>query len=980
MIAPSVHAAKPQRWRTAAALALCLLGLCLFGLAPSALAGGPKYVAGTSFFNPAVLGQPVVWAGGQVSYYVDQGPLSATVTNQQATAMVDAAAALWSAIPTAAVTLTDAGSLNEDVNGSNTAAGNPVFTAPAVFAAPADLAPSATSYPVAVVYDADGSVIDTLFGAGASDADACQNNGVFAWSDNFNPNATFAHAVILLNGLCTATANQLEAMSYQLERAFGEVLGLGFSQVNPGAFTSGDPNQTLGLPVMEPLSGACGPAGGACIPDPGSLRFDDIAALNRLYPIAAANLASFPGKQLTAANTVSIAGSLTFSQGVGMQGVNVVARPLDTNGNPLYAYTVTAVSGALFSGNRGNLIAGTTNANGIPLSQWGSNDPSLQGQFDLSFMPLPPGVSTATYQITFEPINPLYILEDTVGPYIDGSPAPSGTMPMLTAANLAAGSAQTFAVPIAGSAAGGDEDAIATPSTPRPVPPSGQWVGRIGQVGQTDWFAFPVRANRTFTVLTQALNESGLPSESKAMPEIGLWNGSDAVNAAPAIFAPGLNGYATGETFISAASATVDTVRVAIADERGDGRPDYEYVAWVLYADTVSPARLPAAGGPIVIHGMGFRPADTVKVGGLAATVTSISPNEITAIAPASATTGSVDVEVDELPIFSALAVLSGAISYDAGTGDALTLVTAPANTVPTGVPLPFTVTALGPNLQPAGGVTVTYAVTSGAATLGCGQPACAVTTTGDGTATLTVTATSSTLAVVTASLLNGASLQAHFTGGIAPTLTALTSSLSVAAGATVSWPVSALVLQNGVPMSGQTVTWASVAGIAAGGSATSNSGGIAASTLTISGLAEGQQAVSNACVNGTQNCAAFTVLGARPEYAAVEPVSGTAQSLAVSATPAQIVLRVRDMNGNPLAGGVVTFYQALYAWAPPCSTHGRCAAAQLLATQVATATSALDGTVIFTPASLPGIPTNLAGLAVTGDASTVAISIEQHP
>ena len=33
--------------------------------------------------------------------------------------MVDAAAALWSAIPTAAVTLTDAGPLNEDVNGSN---------------------------------------------------------------------------------------------------------------------------------------------------------------------------------------------------------------------------------------------------------------------------------------------------------------------------------------------------------------------------------------------------------------------------------------------------------------------------------------------------------------------------------------------------------------------------------------------------------------------------------------------------------------------------------------------------------------------------------------------------------------------------------------------------------------------------------------------------------------------------------------------
>jgi hypothetical protein len=41
---------------------------------------------------------------------------------------------------------------------------------------------------------------------------------------------------------------------------------------------------------------------------------------------------------------------------------------------------------------------------------WGSDDPTLQGYFDLSDMPLPPGVTTANYQVTFESINPLYIL------------------------------------------------------------------------------------------------------------------------------------------------------------------------------------------------------------------------------------------------------------------------------------------------------------------------------------------------------------------------------------------------------------------------------------------------------------------------------------------------------------------------------------------------------------------------------------------
>jgi hypothetical protein len=47
---------------------------------------------------------------------------------------------------------------------------------------------------------------------------------------------------------------------------------------------------------------------------------------------------------------------------------------------------------------------------------------------------------------------------------------------------------------------------------------------------------------------------------------------------------------------------------------------------------------------------------------------------------------------------------------------------------------------------------------------------------------------------------------------------------------------------------------------------------------------------------------------------------------------------------------------------------------------QVATAVSAVDGTITFTPAVLPGVATNLVGLAVTGNAGSAAIAIEQHP
>jgi hypothetical protein len=955
-------------------------------LAPGAArAGGPKYIAGSAYFNPAVLGQPVTWPKGQVSYFVDQGPLSDSVSNAQATAMVDAAAALWSAVPTAGVNVVDAGSLNEDVNGANIQ-----VNSSGQIVAPGDVTPSATSFPVAVIFDADGSVINAIYGANASQPDACQNNAVYVWLDNFNPGATFAHGVILMNGLCATNASILQMMTFELERAFGRILGLDFSQVNPGALTDGNPAGALGWPIMQPLSGACGATGGACIPDPTTLSYDDIAALNRLYPITAANLPDFPGKQITAANTVSIQGTISFASGYGMQGVNVVARPLDAGGNPLIEYTVSAVSGARFGGNHGNPITGYNDANGNALALWGSNDAALQGQFDLSGIPLPPGMSAANYQVTFEAIDPLYIDSNSVGPYVQGQVAPSGTLAPVTVENMAAGSVQTLTVTAPESSVAGFADPIGTEAEPRPMPVDGMWCGRLSQVGQTDWLTFPVRGNRIFTVVTQALNESGAPSNAKAMPTIGVWDAFDAAGATAVGTAPGLNGNAAGETWLRVASNGDDIVRIGIADLRGDGRPDYLYDGWLLYADTVSPTHLPVAGGPITINGVGFRLADSVLVGGQPAMVTSISPNQITAIAPAAAlgtsgapVTGSADVEVDDLPVFYAAAVIPGGVSYDAGNGDALTLDTEPSNTVPIGVPIPFTVTALDASLAPAPGVTVLFTVTSGTATLACGLPACSVTATGDGRATMNVTAVGGTWSIVTASLTNGSSLQAQFAGGSPPSLAAITPQLSLAAGVTFNWTVQALVLSGGAPAGNQSVAWqTTVSGIAPQDplAALTTSNGVATNTLTVGPLAEGQQVSINACLNGTSQCVVFTAYGARPEFAILKPVSGTAQSLAASGTPSQIALRLLDMDGNPMAGGTVALYQSLYAWSPPCAPPVVCAPEALLATQSATATSAVDGTVSFAPTSLPGVATNLLGLAASGDTATVNIAIEQHP
>ncbi len=134
----------------------------LFLLAPLAWAGGPRYVAGVNYFNPETAGTPLAWAQGVVNYYTDQGDLSAQMPGPSADAFVAAAFSRWTSIPTAAVSATRAGQLGEDVSGTNVTA-----NADGSVSLPPDIQPGAVSQPVAVVYDADGSVTDALAGQGS---------------------------------------------------------------------------------------------------------------------------------------------------------------------------------------------------------------------------------------------------------------------------------------------------------------------------------------------------------------------------------------------------------------------------------------------------------------------------------------------------------------------------------------------------------------------------------------------------------------------------------------------------------------------------------------------------------------------------------------------------------------------------------------------------------------------------------------------
>jgi hypothetical protein len=82
-------------------------------------AGGPAFVAGSSYFDPTVKGTPVTWPQGVISYFTDQGDLSPTLLDPNADSFVAQAFGMWNAIPTSAILMTQAGHLAEHVSGTN---------------------------------------------------------------------------------------------------------------------------------------------------------------------------------------------------------------------------------------------------------------------------------------------------------------------------------------------------------------------------------------------------------------------------------------------------------------------------------------------------------------------------------------------------------------------------------------------------------------------------------------------------------------------------------------------------------------------------------------------------------------------------------------------------------------------------------------------------------------------------------------------
>ena len=889
----------------------CVATMVLFS-APSLRAGGPRSVAGSSYFDSSVTAQPVTWSQGTITYYTDQGDLSSILPNASANSLVATAFAQWSSIPTAALAVTSGGTLAEDVDGSNV-----TVNADSSISMPADIQSTSTGTPLGIVYDYDGSVTNALMGAGAGDSSQCFANAVFGGTDNYSSFANYQHALIVINGQCAQQSSQLADVQYRLLRVIGSVLGLGWSQVNVNVQT-GSPLPTsadfAGFPLMHMADARnCVPIT-LCYPNPLQISMDDAAAISRLYPVTAQNLPLFPGKQVFSASTARIHGSVYFTDTHGnrtqpMQGVNVVARWIDpSTGQPSRHYVASSVSGFLFTGNEGNPITGTDDSLGNPLADWGSDNTTLEGFFDLSGLQLPGGGATQ-YQLTVEALNPEWSAQ--VGSYAPGPVSPSGTAQPVTI-TVSAGSNVQQDILMSGSAQPIPQASSWT--SPASLPLDGDWVSTLGSYDAVHYFSLSIQSNRTLSIAVTPLDASGSASELKTQPVIGLWSASDPQGTAPPAFTPSpFNQLTFALTRLDAQVSATGNYILGISDARGDGRPDYRYHARVLYADRVSPSRVGVNGGAITILGTGFAP-------GLAATIgsTVVAPLAITAgqvILPAPpASDGLQSVTLTD-PSSGASSTMLGALAYGAAPTDNLVLLNGLNPSTPVGIQSakPVAVRVLAADEStPVAGATIGWNANNGMQLSACKNvSSCSVTTDENGYAATWLTPAVIGTSLVTATLAPGVyspaqSVSAALSGTeTSSDIGVTTPNIYISLGATASLPLTAHLVSNGLARTNVQVNFSVVGGSGSlsASSAQTNSSGYATVSLSVTQIAAPVQVT--ACVApGNVPCSTVYVVPVPVSQQIVQPVAGLGQ-ISADQPFQSVTVRVTD-SASPLPNPVV--------------------------------------------------------------------------
>ena len=963
---------RRRRWRTSPAV----FGIAL-AWALCARAGGPRFVTGTNSWNGP--GWSIPFYTSSPAYYTDPGELNAAVSHAQADAMVAAAASTWN-VPTSTMVLKKGGELAEHVSSAN------VYFDGSEMVFPADV--SATNYqsiPIAVIYDTNGSVIDTLLGDGASDPSGCRDTGVVESVDSIGLEGTIHHAMLILNGRCVgSTPQQLQQMQYQLERAFGRVIGISWSQVNDNLFT-GATSPTAGeinyWPIMHPIDVLCGSYSYQCMTNPFQLRMDDVSTLAQLYPVTPSNIGA--GQTLSTTNALTLTGTVSFPTGQGMQWTNLAATRQLQGAAKVEPWQVTAcTTGYGFVQNRGNPVTGSEDMPDDVGGTWGPAEGWAQ-------MRVADSVVENVYMTT-EAIDPLYTGEYALAPYERPPVTPSGSPVMVPAWSGVAGTGASLAGTAWDAASSCSPGADGTQSAPANSDASGWWNGQLCPAAHSSWWSVRVKAGSSWTLEVTALDESGSATAYKAQPVIGVWDTGDGGLPTVASQPVSMNSMAPGVTQLQMpASSSAGSYTFVVADQYGGGRPDFTYKARVLYAASVRPTALSLAGGQIVIAGEGFKQGNQVSVNGVPATVVSVTANQIIAKAPSMAAAGvaqgmPVDVMVTDIATAGQTDIANGFV-YSSVQPDEMFVTSQPA-ALETGITaaMPFAVQLLKPDgMTPIANASVQVSVVSGTAGFGAcaGAATCTLQTDATGTVSTTVSGGGAGPVVLSASEVSGgAGVQIALTDTNPVRAASIGNAASyLAAGASASWTISLGATQDALAATGVPVVWAAVTGVTLSSATTTTNGtGSAAVTVTATRMSAGTATVTG-CAWGTV-CATWTVTAVDPSQWRVAVGSGAGQSVTAGTTLTPVTLNVTDDVGHALQGAAVSVYQTTDGWEGTCPVPGRCPASPVLASAQSSAISGSDGSVAVTPLEVPGLPQVVNIAAVTGTQGFVTVSLPVTP
>jgi hypothetical protein len=390
---------------------MVLAGLLL--PASVALAGGPLNVTST--------GAPFVWSTTvPIAYRTDNGPLSATVTEAQARARVLAMFNVWQNVTTSNIAYAratnDGGNGVGFVNPTGAFTGGDVDTVTEYDAVTTDCNNGVQS---PIIYDPAAVIFIDL---------GLDETSIIGFA---GPCALSATQIVsgdaLMNGLFQDGDNvivpDLTAALYDAAfvHEFGHFSGLDHSQINVNCVADCAGDELEGLPTMFPF---------LVDVSMGTLSDDDKAWISRLYPQTTGGT-TFVGTHGTITGTVFFSDDLSHAQGV-----NVIARRVDTGTNQDRTNAVSVVSGFKFTSNPGQSVTANylpcTLASDCPPngffdnnsggSSFGSRQSGDIGFFDIS---VPSGFA---YTVELETIDPSFEGGSIVGPLSPPIPMP-GTAP-----------------------------------------------------------------------------------------------------------------------------------------------------------------------------------------------------------------------------------------------------------------------------------------------------------------------------------------------------------------------------------------------------------------------------------------------------------------------------------------------------------------------------------------------------------------------